>query len=221
MTARTAGRGPRTKGKTANPRRPTEPRSRKTQKPRTSGGGRPSKGARASRRSRPGGTVRKRLLKIPKGQDVCAAVVVVGERAGNRADEVSGACEMAVAIPTRSSDRGAKAPVGGRKRARRARPLSAATCQTVAAASHVVRARILTKLLEGPAVYRSLQRVTKLKAGPLYHHVNQLRLAGLIMPKQRDLYELTRGGRNLILALTAVAPVIRDRRPRPQPKERD
>ena len=83
-----------------------------------------------------------------------------------------------------------------------------------------MRARVMTKLLEGPAVYRSLQRATKLKPGPLYHHINQLRLAGLIMPKQRDLYELTRGGRNLILALMAAAPLIRDRRPRPQRVEK-
>ena len=161
----------------------------------------------------------KRLFNIPKGQDACAAVVVVGERVGNNADQVAGTCEIAVAPPTRRSGRGAKTAVGGRQTARRSQGLSAATCQTVAAASHVVRARILTKLLEGPAVYRSLQRVTKLKPGPLYHHINQLRLAGVISPKQRDLYELTRAGRNLILGLMALAPLVRDRRRRPSPGE--
>jgi predicted transcriptional regulator len=85
----------------------------------------------------------------------------------------------------------------------------------LAAVGHEQRARILRKLLDGPATYRALQRLTKLKAGPLYHHVNQLRLNGLILPKQRDLYELTRGGRNVILAVLALGSLIRDGRRRP------
>jgi predicted transcriptional regulator len=91
-------------------------------------------------------------------------------------------------------------------------------CQALGAVGHAKRAQLLGKLLDGPATYRALQRVTRLKPGPLYHHVNQLRLAGLILPKQRDLYELTRGGRNLILAVMAVAPLIRDPRRRPLPE---
>ncbi len=90
-------------------------------------------------------------------------------------------------------------------------------CEALAAVGHVQRARLMVKLLEGPATYRALQRITGAKPGPLYHHVNQLRLAGLILPKQRDLYELTRGGRNLILAAIAVGPLIKDRRRRPVP----
>jgi predicted transcriptional regulator len=79
------------------------------------------------------------------------------------------------------------------------------------------RVRILAKLLEGPATYRALQKVTRLKAGPLYHHISQLRMAGLIGPKQRDLYELTRGGRNLLLVALAMPGLARDSRTRPQP----
>ena len=85
----------------------------------------------------------------------------------------------------------------------------------MAAAGHEVRAKIMLKLLDGPATYRSLKRVTKLEAGPLYHHINQLRIAGLILPKQRDLYELTRGGRNLILSMTVLDRAVLDRRRRP------
>ena len=85
----------------------------------------------------------------------------------------------------------------------------------MAAVGHVVRMKIVRKLLEGPLTYRALKRLTKLKPGPLYHHVNQLRLAGLILPKQRDLYELTRGGRNVILCALATAPLTRDLRRRP------
>ena len=85
----------------------------------------------------------------------------------------------------------------------------------MAAVGHSVRLMILGRLLEGPATYQSLKHTTKLKPGPLYHHINQLRLAGLILPKQRDLYELTRGGRNLVIALALIGPLIGDRRRRP------
>lgn len=81
---------------------------------------------------------------------------------------------------------------------------------------HAHRMRILGKLLAGPATYRSLQKATKLQAGPLYHHIAQLRLAGLILPKQRDLYELSRGGRNLVAIAHAAGKLVRDARRRPE-----
>ena len=79
------------------------------------------------------------------------------------------------------------------------------------------RVKILAKLLEGPATYRAIQKATGLQAGPLYYHVTQLRLAKLIGPKERDLYELTRGGRNLVLVALTLPALVRDARPRPQP----
>ena len=84
----------------------------------------------------------------------------------------------------------------------------------IAAASHEYRVKLMVKLLQGPATYNDLHLVTKLKPGPLYHHINQLRLAGLILPKQRDFYELTRGGRNIIVGLMALAPLTSDKRRR-------
>lgn len=86
---------------------------------------------------------------------------------------------------------------------------------TLAAAGHVARLRILDLLLAGPATYRALQRCTGCKVGPLYHHVHHLRLAGLILPKERDLYDLTRGGRNVMLCARALETLALDRRPRP------
>ncbi len=83
------------------------------------------------------------------------------------------------------------------------------------ALGHVQRMKIIRKLLDGPATYQALKRLTKLKPGPLYHHVNQLRLAGLILPRQRDLYELTRAGRNMVLAMLVLAPLTHDSRRRP------
>jgi len=70
-------------------------------------------------------------------------------------------------------------------------------------------------LLQGPTVYRAVQRATKLLPGPLYHHINQLRLAGLILPKQRDLYELTRGGRNVVLVAATLNKLAKAGRARP------
>ena len=98
---------------------------------------------------------------------------------------------------------------------RRISTVDSATIRALAALGHPQRVRILCSLLEDPGTYRSLKRVTRLKAGPLYHHINQLRLAGLIRPKQRDLYALTRGGRNVVLISAVMGKAIRDTRPRP------
>ena len=78
------------------------------------------------------------------------------------------------------------------------------------------RLAIVAKLLEGPATYRALQKATGLKVGPLYHHINQLRLASLVAPKERDLYRLTRAGRNLLVVLLAALPLLTDTRPVPE-----
>ena len=75
----------------------------------------------------------------------------------------------------------------GKKRTSRRPRLNKRVCVAMAAAGHEVRGKLMLKLLDGPATYRALKRMTKLEAGPLYHHINQLRLAGLILPKQRDL----------------------------------
>ena len=111
--------------------------------------------------------------------------------------------------------RDAKSAGSGKKSTLRRPRVNKRVCVAMAAAGHEVRAKLMLKLLDGPATYRALKRVTKLEAGPLYHHINQLRLAGLILPKQRDLYELTRGGRNLILAMMVLDRAVHDRRRRP------
>lgn len=87
--------------------------------------------------------------------------------------------------------------------------------QVLAALGSGHRLAILAQLLEGPATYRSLERRTGLKAGPLYHHINQLRLTNLVAPKSRDLYSLTRAGRNALLVVRSLGPLLKDSRPRP------
>ncbi|MCP4250511.1 MAG: winged helix-turn-helix transcriptional regulator [bacterium] len=109
---------------------------------------------------------------------------------------------------------------GGQPRPRRwgtSKAQRARLAEVMAAVGSGHRMQILVKLLEGPATYRSLQKNTRLKSGPLYHHIAQLRLAGLVGPKCRDLYELTRGGRNLVLVVLTLPRLIQDRRPRPTP----
>lgn len=96
---------------------------------------------------------------------------------------------------------------------RSAEPKRAAA--VLAALGHAQRLVILLKLLEGPATYRGLSRATGLKAGPLYHHIRQLRLAGLLLSRARDLYELTRGGRNAAAACLVLSRLAGDKRPLP------
>ena len=105
----------------------------------------------------------------------------------------------------------------GRKLGRGVRWARAA--EALAAAGSLHRLRIMAYLLEGPATYRALQKTTGLRVGPLYHHIDRLRLAGLMGPKERDLYTLTRAGRNLILVVIAALRLLNDRRARPQPIE--
>jgi hypothetical protein len=140
-----------------------------------------------------------------RGGGGCASMILAAERVDSTWDEA-----------------GHKVVIGGGMRKSRKGGTSTKTlervCHAMGALGHPSRMRMMVKMLEGPATYRTLQKVTKLKAGPLYHHVTQLRLAGLILPKQRDLYELTRGGRNLMLVAMAAGPLIRDRRRRPVAK---
>ena len=116
-------------------------------------------------------------------------------------------------IPLRSVAR--RAPKSGRHADSSRILLTSAECDTLAAVGHPVRARLLRFLLDGPATYKALRTDLQLAAGPLYHHINQLRLSGLILPKSRDLYELSRGGRNLLAVALAVAKLAQDRRRRP------
>ncbi len=78
----------------------------------------------------------------------------------------------------------------------------------LAAAGSEHRLKLLMRLLAGPAAYRELRDLSGLLAGPLYHHLNTLRLALLIQPKRRDTYQLTPAGRTLVLGLAALAPLM-------------
>ena len=162
-------------------------------------------------------------VKTPLGlrfREGCGGTIHIVERFGTSVDQVSQTCQIKLAwIEQRDLSKEGRGPSHRSERTKRAAKgslaVSARTWRAMAAAGHSMRLMILGRLLEGPATYQSLKHATKLKPGPLYHHINQLRLAGLILPKQRDLYELTRGGRNLVIALALIGPLIGDRRRRP------
>lgn len=100
--------------------------------------------------------------------------------------------------------------VGGRGGAARtsAREIAHAA-RWLAAVGHPVRLKLLIHLLGGPAVYRDLCRVSGTASGPLYFHLNRLRLLDLVRAVERDLYELTVPGRNLIAAVLAATRLTR------------
>jgi len=64
----------------------------------------------------------------------------------------------------------------------------------LAALGHPLRLRILERLMTGPATYEELVKLTGVRSGPLYFHLEQLRSVMLVGPKRRDCYELTRHG---------------------------
>jgi DNA-binding transcriptional ArsR family regulator len=67
----------------------------------------------------------------------------------------------------------------------------------LAACGHPARLAILKGLLGDTGSHARFQKLTGLKAGPLYHHLNQLRLAGLLHCDRRDVYQLSRLGHDL------------------------
>ena len=77
--------------------------------------------------------------------------------------------------------------------------------ETFAALGHQVRLRILGKLLQGAASYEALVRVTGVRSGPLYFHLEQLRSAHLVGPKRRDSYELTQRGEAVALVASVLS----------------
>ena len=203
-TKKAGGTGSRVKGKARRKRKP------RVKAVRTVGGRQRRRAVHATRGAptpRGGPAAVKRTFPGLKGRDGCGAALLIVECAGAECDSVASNWE----VPAALKDGGGGGAVG------RATRMLAGTSRALAAVGHVQRMKLMGKLLEGPATYQALQRVTKLKAGPLYHHINQLRLAGLILPKQRDLYELTRGGRNLILGAVALGRLVRDTRRRPIP----
>lgn len=151
------------------------------------------------------------LRRSPKGASGFGVAVAVVEGTDGRWD-VAQVLEDRIVLAGRGVTRGNGTARAVRRIASKARVTRLSTM--LAALGHPVRVRLMVKLLEGPATYRALQKVTRLKAGPLYHHINQLRLASLVLPKKRDLYAMARAGRNLLVASLALMSLCGDARGR-------
>lgn len=85
----------------------------------------------------------------------------------------------------------------------RERFLSAASNEGIAklcnAMANPRRVAMLKAIFTGAGSYAQLSETLGLKAGPLYHHVRELRLAGLLKLAQRDTYRLTEYGKYALL----------------------
>jgi DNA-binding transcriptional ArsR family regulator len=76
---------------------------------------------------------------------------------------------------------------------------------TLAALGSAERMEVLLALSAGRSTHAELALWTGLRPGPLYHHLNRLRLAGLLEISRRNVYELSRPGREALLAALAFA----------------
>ena len=71
------------------------------------------------------------------------------------------------------------------------------------------RLGILGALFSGARSYAELVGRLNMKAGPLYHHVRELRLAGLLEPEGRDCYRLSKRGMYAWLAACSVDALLK------------
>jgi len=85
----------------------------------------------------------------------------------------------------------------------RERFVSAASDEQIAklcnAMANPRRVAMLKAIFTGAGSYARLAETLGLRAGPLYHHVRELRLAGLLELAQRDTYRLTEYGKYALL----------------------
>jgi hypothetical protein len=85
----------------------------------------------------------------------------------------------------------------------RERFLAAASDESIAmlcsAMANPRRVAMLKAIFTGAGSYAALSETLGLKAGPLYHHVRELRLAGLLELAERDTYRLTEYGKYALL----------------------
>ncbi|MFQ6048072.1 MAG: helix-turn-helix domain-containing protein [Phycisphaerae bacterium] len=80
-----------------------------------------------------------------------------------------------------------------------------------AALGHPHRLAILKAILTGADSYQQLRDRVGLKAGPLYHHVRELRLAGLLELGGRDSYHLSQLGQDVVLLACSLARMVSKR----------
>jgi DNA-binding HxlR family transcriptional regulator len=65
------------------------------------------------------------------------------------------------------------------------------------------RVRVARAVLSGANTHHALSQAVGLRTGPLYHHLRELERSGLLMRVDRNRYDLSRRGRDLLLVCTA------------------
>lgn len=68
--------------------------------------------------------------------------------------------------------------------------------------AHAQRVRIACAILSGANTHHGLEKATGLRPGPLYHHLRALERAGLLTCVDRNRYDLSGRGRDLLLVAT-------------------
>jgi DNA-binding HxlR family transcriptional regulator len=76
--------------------------------------------------------------------------------------------------------------------------------KTLSALGHSHRILLLRAMFDGVTSYAMLRRRTGLKPGPMYHHLRELRIAGLLKDGPRDVYRPTELAENLFWTCWAV-----------------
>ena len=92
---------------------------------------------------------------------------------------------------------------GARQKLIEAQDLAAAA-RAMNAMGHPQRVALLQAMLTGAGSHAELRERTGLKAGPMYHHLRELRLAGFLEDGPRDVYRLTRRAQDLFWVVLAV-----------------
>ncbi len=77
----------------------------------------------------------------------------------------------------------------------------------MSALAHPQRVAIVKAVFCGAVNYGDLRERVPLKAGPMYHHLRELRLAGVLTVGTRDVYQLTPIGRNLLIVACSIGSI--------------
>jgi len=197
VSARTSRR--KASGQTAGPRNGRALRSSRPSKRKRKGTGR------SERRPLGRGAG---LFPALRRADGCGAYLAVFQRVAGADDAVYGRVELRHSASNNAHKDQSKA----RRTVERAVQVEpgAGAIRTFAALGNRHRMRLLAMLLVRPAAHRDLEHATGLRAGPLYYHVNQLRLAGLVVASERNAYELTQSGRRAVLTAAVLAKALGD-----------
>lgn len=71
--------------------------------------------------------------------------------------------------------------------------------------AHPDRIRLAIAIMTGADTHMKLRTETQLAAGPLYHHLRAMQLAGLVHQPSRNFYTLTEPGETLLLIAACIS----------------